>query len=395
MKHEPSHIFPMVILLWCNIIQCAAQINLKNYEIEARAHYGYMYFQNDESHSALGRYSGHTPSFELSLHHNTYGRQRWEVLHNYPSIGLTFYHSQLNGSEFCNELGDVFALYPFINFPINTSESSKITFKLGVGLSYLTKKFDPTQNFHNYAIGSHLNAAINLSFEYRQRLTERLFWVNSFGLTHFSNGATRAPNMGINIVSLASGFSWYLDKPKELLDKRLRPKNYLFEFDGKRYLVSDIQYTLGFKDLSQQFAQHDYFFVHDIAGNVMFQITERDRLGMGLEFVVDNSGEIIHPGWTNEIGVLLSYEMMLDRVSFMFNVGLRNNEALPASAFLFYQKLGLRGYLNENLFATLSFTTYDIKADFISVGIGYHFNHKYYLPRHEKTSRTPSYLHRH
>ncbi len=44
------------------------------------------------------------------------------------------------------------------------------------------------------------------------------------------------------------------------------------------------------------------------------------------------------------------------------------------------------------VFATLSFTTYDIKADFISFGIGYHIKHKYYLPRHEKKPhRSPVY----
>ena len=76
--------------------------------------------------------------------------------------------------------------------------------------------------------------------------------------------------------------------------------------------------------------------------------------------------------------------MMLDRVSFMFNVGIRKNAPGTNQAFLFYQKLGLRYYVTDGLFATLSFTTYDIKADFISVGVGYHFQHKYYLPHHEK-----------
>lgn len=87
--------------------------------------------------------------------------------------------------------------------------------------------------------------------------------------------------------------------------------------------------------------------------------------------------------------------MMLDRISFMFNIGLRNNQPLPANAFLFYQKLGLRGYITDNSFVCLSFTTYDIKADFISIGFGHHFNHKYYLPKNEKKSRTPGYLRRH
>ena len=378
-----------------------AQHSLRNYELEARAHLGYLYFQNDESHSALARYSRHTPAFELSLHCNTFGQHRWEVLHNYPSIGLTFYYSPLTfrNDNVAKELGEVFALYPFINFPIIPGECSKMTFKLGVGLSYLTNKFAPKDSetvpigsYHNYAIGSHVNAAVNLSFEYRQRIVDRLSVVTSLGLTHFSNGATRSPNMGINIFSAATGLSWYLAPPKANIDLRLRPKNYLFEFDGKRHFVTDYQYTFGIKDMSQQYGTHQYFFVHDLAANFMFQLTERDRLGVGVEMVWDNSDKVMPPYYKAFLkpAGLIAYEMMLDRVSFMFNLGIRKNAPGTNLAFLLYQKLGLRYYIWDGLFATLSFTTYDIKADFISVGLGYHFQHKYYLPRHEKkTYRNP------
>ena len=378
--------------------QASAQLSQRNYEMEARVHYGYMYFQNDEYHSALGRYSRHTPSYEFSLHRNTYGEHRWEVLHNYPSIGLTFYYSGFGNDSISAELGKVFALYPFINFPITPSESSKLTFKLGVGVSYLTNKFDPKENYHNYAIGSHVNAAVNLSFEYRQRIVDRLYLVTSAGLTHFSNGATRAPNMGINILSVASGLSWYLAPPKVQMDRRLRPKNYLFEFDGKRHFVTDYQYTLGFKDMSQQYGTHQYFFVHNVAANFMFQISERDRLGIGVELVYDNSDKITKPEWDIYLkpGLLISYEMLFNQASFMFNVGLRNNVPLnsPTFGMLFYQKVAARYYFNDNLFATIAFTTYDIKADFISVGIGYHIQHKYYLPTYEKKRhRSPVFPH--
>jgi hypothetical protein len=392
--HRITLLFLLIII---GAISATAQPNYKNYELEARAHFGYLYFQNDQFHSALGRYSMHAPAYELSLHHNTYGQHRWEVLHNYPSIGITFYYSGFRNDSISKELGHVFALYPYINFPIIPNENSKLTFKLGVGVSYLTNKFHPTENYHNYAIGSHVNAAINLSFEYRQRIVDRLHWVTSVGLTHFSNGATRTPNMGINIFSVATGFSWYLKRPKDLIDYKLRPKNYLFEFDGKRHFVTDYQYTLGFKDMSQQYGTHQYFFIHNLTANLMLQLTERDRLGLGIELIYDPSAKALHPEWDRprdyvKIGGLLSYEMMLDRVSFMFNVGIRNNEKLFASAFLLYQKIGARYYITDNLFAALSFTTYDIKADFISIGIGYHFNHKYYLPRHEKKPyRSPVY----
>ena len=299
------------------------------------------------------------------------------------------------------ELGQVFALYPFINFPIVPNERSKVTFKLGVGVGYLTNKFAPQESesvpegsYHNYAIGSHINAAINLSFEYRQRIIDRLTFVTSAGLTHFSNGATKSPNMGINIFSVATGLSWYLAPPKANIDLRLRPKNYLFEFDGKRHFVTDYQYTIGYKDVSQQYGTNNFYLVHDLAANFMFQLTERDRVGIGVELVWDNSDKVKQPYYQAFLkpAGLISYEMMLDRVSFMFNVGIRKNAPGPNQAFLFYQKVGLRYYIWEGLFASLSFTTYDIKADFISVGFGYHIQHKYYLPRHEKKPhRSPVY----
>lgn len=393
-RHRVHRTMAALLLIWIGARSATAQPNHRNYEVEARVHYGYMYFQNDEYHSALGRYSRHTPSYEFSLRRNTYGEHRWEVLHNYPAIGLTFYYSSFGNDIISAELGRVFALYPFINFPLSPNKHSELSFRLGVGVSYLTNKFDPKENFHNYAIGSHMNAAVNLSFEYRQRITDRMYWVSSAGLTHFSNGAIRSPNMGINIFSAATGLSWYLAPPKTFIDKKLRPKNYLFEFDGKRHFITDVQYTFGFKDMSQQYGTHCYFFVHNITGNLLLQFNERDKLGIGIEFINDNSGRITHPGWVNEIGVLVFYEMMLDQISFIFNAGIRNNEALPAKAFLFYQKVGARYYINDNLFAALSFTTYDIKADFISIGIGYRFKHKYYLPSHEKkTLRSPVFPH--
>lgn len=365
-----------------------AQLSHRNYEIEARAHYGFMYFQNDQYHSALGRYRRHTPAFEFSLHRNTYGEHRWEVLHNYPSIGLTFYYSGFGNDSISAELGKVFALYPFINFPFSPNENSRLSFKFGVGLSYLTNKFDPKENFHNYAIGSHIDAAINLSFEYRQRLFNRLHWVTSFGLTHFSNGSTKIPNMGINVLSVATGLSWYLAPPKAQIDKKLRPRNYIFEFDGKQHFVTDYQYTIGFKDISQEYGTHQYFLVHDLAANFMFQLSEIHRLGLCLELVYDNSDKIIKPEWDIYLkpGLMVTYEILFDHLSFIFNLGMRNNVPLNSKIFgiLIYQKMAARYYFTENLFATIAFTTYDIKADFISVGIGYHIQHKYYLPQHEK-----------
>ena len=79
MGKQKRHIVFSVLLTLLLIGKTSeAQMSHRNYELEAKVHYGYMYFQNDQYHSALGRYSRHTPSYEISLHRNTYGEHRWE-----------------------------------------------------------------------------------------------------------------------------------------------------------------------------------------------------------------------------------------------------------------------------------------------------------------------------
>ena len=49
MEQQKSHIIPIMLLTLLLIGTTAnAQLSHRNYEVEAKVHYGYMYFQNDE-----------------------------------------------------------------------------------------------------------------------------------------------------------------------------------------------------------------------------------------------------------------------------------------------------------------------------------------------------------
>lgn len=395
MKRHVKNSILVAGLLWAFFIlspKAEAQsynvLTNKNYQLEARMHFGVLY----PHHLELERYNAHFPSYELSVHRSTFGKKRWEFLYHYPIIGFTFYYSSLGGetSPF-DELGAVYALYPFINFPLNSGENSLLTFKLGVGLSYLTNKYHPTENFHNYAIGSHINAAINLSFEYRQHLTKRLSVVSSFGLTHFSNGSTMTPNFGINIFSAALGLSYFIKEPNPQLVSRLKPELYPFEFDYRRYFYADLAFSIGYKDMSQEYGEHSFFGVFNLAGNVLYPISAKGMAGINFELVQDFSDkaylqesgrwedgntlvDIIRPG----IG--MTYEMVMDRTSFLFNIGWHLGGA-DLHEGSFYQKLSVRYTFYENWFATFGLTTHYAKADFLGIGIGRHFKIKYYTQK--------------
>lgn len=414
-------------------------LSSNNLMMEVRGHYGFFYHH----HFEMEKFNAHFPAFEASLYHSTYGKKEWQILYNYPYIGCTFYHSLLGGFK---ELGEVFALYPFINYPLIRGEKAQLTFKCGAGAAWLTNKFDNYENPFNFSIGSHLNAAVNLSFEYRQEFTPRLMSVASFGLTHFSNGAIKSPNYGLNTFSGALGLAYHLRPPRSNAIFAKRPEYYKFEFDGKKWFCVDLDYGIGSKDVSQTMGKSERYLVHDLSARILFQFTTCSRAGLCLSVVKDNSDKavsdfLIHDGTLfrrngddyvaiKEYQLLkpnigLCYSMTMERMSYLFEMGyhldLNSREkgrwdendyveiaghspvddskpllklkptrmSTDFSEGTFYQKITIQYFIYDNLYGRVSLTTHLARADFLCLGIGYRFNEKYYFNKHAKTSKLP------
>ena len=439
MKIKSIHI----TLMLCGLLLClhTAQgqdnpwVSHGNLLIEARGHFGAFYHH----HFEMERFNAHFPAFEVSLYSKTFGTKEWHKLYQFPYVGGTFYFSNLGGFP---ELGKVFALYPFINFPLLVGQTGQLTLKVGAGLAWLTNKFDHINNYHNFSIGSHLNAAVNLSFEYRQEITDRLLAVGSVGLTHFSNGATKSPNYGLNTISGALGLAYYLRPQHQSFTLTKRPDYYPFEFDGKNWFFIDLGYGVGVKDVSQTLGKQERYLVHEISAQFLAQFTQCSSAGVTLSLVQDNSDQALLNHYVDEkkniyilqfdegtqnydtiaikayqmvkpnVGVC--YSMTLNRLSFNFELGYhidlrkRSNQkyicetrpdgtlCIPTIALAtdlsrgqFYQKLALRYRLYDQIFATVSLCAHAFRADYLCFGISYRFNEKYYLNKYEKRYRRP------
>ena len=320
-----------------------------NMVVEVRGHYGFFYHH----HFEMEKFNAHFPAFEASLYQSTFGKREWQTLYNYPYIGCTFYHSGLGDFE---DLGEAYALYPFINYPLLRGETSQLTFKFGAGVAYLTNCFDHLENPYNFSIGSHLNAAVNLSFEYRERLTPHLMSVASIGLTHFSNGATKSPNYGLNTISGALGLACYLRAPRADAIFAKRPEYYKYEFDGKNWFCVDLNYGLGVKDVSQTMGKNEQYLVHSFTARFLAQFTTCSRAGINFSINKDNSDKAL-PNHFVKDGVTylineyqlndslpiqtelirlreyqlikpdlgICYSMTMDRLSYLFEIGVHLN----------------------------------------------------------------------
>lgn len=372
-------------------------VSRNNIMVEGRVHYGFFYHH----HFEMERFNAHYGAIEASVYQRTFGKREWEADYDYPYIGLTFYHSRLGGFE---ELGQVFALYPFINYPLIGNPNSQLTFKLGVGLGYLTSHFEPydSNHYYNFSIGSHLNAAVNLSFEYRQHITERLMAVASMGLTHFSNGSTKLPNYGLNTISGALGLAYHLGTPKGNEDPGSRPQYYPFEFDKKHWLSLDLNYGIGFKNVSQTLGGDSAYFypVHDLSAFFLGQFTRYSRAGVGVSLVLDMSDQTLpeldsfNVRQLTRLNFSVCYAMTMHRLSYYFEFGwhLKYNE-VPLTKGNIYQKVTARYQIYNNIYAHVSLMTHFGRADYLCFGLGYRFNQKYYLNHEKKTRHRPPGMH--
>ncbi|HOW32113.1 MAG TPA: acyloxyacyl hydrolase [Bacteroidales bacterium] len=349
-----------------------------NILLESRVNYGFLI----NHHLEMQIYNSHFPAFEINLGKETYGRQRWESLYGYPIIGVAYWYSTLGNSEF---LGRSNAVFPYINYPIVRNMKHELNFRLGLGLGYLTKCFDPVTNYKYLAIGSHVNAAINLMAEYRWRVAPRLQLATGIAIMHFSNGSTKTPNYGINTPSLNLAVAYRLTNENAYQNRKLLPELYKFEFDGKKSVNLNLASAVGYKDMGQEYGRT--FMVYSFYGDILAPLSFKSSAGIGFDFARDQSDpyfanlrniEIKRKMQLYRIGVSLAYQLKMSKLSYMFNTALYVSGKMAPS--FGYFKFGLQYDVYDHIFATLTFRSHLARADFIGIGLGYRLPLYVYKP---------------
>jgi hypothetical protein len=283
-------------------------------------------------------------------------------------------------------LGSSHAVFPFISFPLTGSENQFFFFRLGVGLGWITNPYDRYKNYENLAIGSHINGAVNLMFEYKQRLGEKLIASAGISLMHFSNGSIKTPNYGLNIPGATLALAYRLSRENPYLRSRLIPELYPFEMAGKKSLLLDLNLGAGIKDMQSTLGVGNSFFVGTFYSNLMLPVSYKSLLGVGVDFsydgsdvmILENKGtEIDHNLQVVKIGANVAYELSFSKMAIMLNVG-SYVYGLDKSDGYIYEKLGLRYHFTDNIFGSLTLKAHYARADFIAFGVGYKIPLYYY-----------------
>ncbi len=370
--------FMLPVFLWMlsGRVQAQHRFQAANLLFEPRINYGFLIAH----HTEMEIYNSHFPSVEFSIAQATYGRRQWESFYNYPVIGLSYWNAWLGNSQ---DLGQAHALFPFISFPIAKRDKHEFNLRLGAGLAYLTKKFDRLTNYKYNAIGSHINAAVNLQLEYRWKPLHHLQVSTGFQLMHFSNGSIKTPNYGLNIPSVTAGAAFRINKENSYIKRRIRPSLTMYEFDGRDYIDVKIGSIFAVKELGD--TDGERFYVYSGFVSALKSLSYKHRIGFCFDISWDGSDarlisrtntEPYHKIALTKPGLSAAYELVLARTSFEFNVGFYLG-GKDKSEGMSYYKMGIHYLINKNIFANLTLKTHFARADYVGVGIGYRFKWGY------------------
>lgn len=318
----------------------------------------------------------------------------------YQGVGLAYY-------DFGNRegLGSPVTLYLYQGAPIvHLTNYLSFNYEWNFGVSFGWKPYNEETNPYNKVIGSKVNAYLNANFYLSWRIS-RLFDLN-IGIegTHFSNGNTRYPNLGLNTAGVKAGLVYYFDRDilaepsvhnlpsskSESFKDRLSYDAVLFgswrrtgvSFHDGLYLAPKAYPVLGFS-----FAP-------------MYRVNRRFKTGLALDGVYDggsqiqgvdkneiipygetssqHSFDIIKPPFYKQLSLGLSgrAEFVMPYFSINFGLGgnfLNSNRDLK----FFYQMLNLKVDLVKNLYLNIGYNLRNFQEpNYLMLGIGYRFHNK-------------------
>lgn len=314
--------------------------------------------------------AGHFTACEINFNIQTHGEKKWHSLYKYPVIGGAVWYADLANPDV---LGKAVAVYPYMNFHLYSGRCFYLNYRFGLGLGYITKPFDNADNYKNIAIGSRLNATINMFYELKWWVGKKISLASGIGLTHFSNGSFKTPNLGINIPTVFAGIAYHLSYTENIIAdtswKEMKEKKStlrLMGAGGMKQIYPANGDTYGVFMISLNYAKAKSYKRELVAGLDVF-LDYSDKRSVKRKGISLNSDlGILKPG------VYAGHNFVFSKLHLLIHMGCYLY-AKDKSDGMIYSRFGLEYDFNKSFFAHLALKTHFAKADFVEWGFGYTF----------------------
>jgi hypothetical protein len=344
-----------------------------------------------------GDYPGGEPidtfwSMRLEFGWQTNGTEDWHHLYNFPSFGLGLHYCDYFADE---KLGTPTSVYGFFSWPVKRWQRNALNVDLEFGLADNWVAFDEVTNPYNVAIGAGRSVYIDVGLNYEFALAPRWWLQAGFTGTHYSNGGSQKPNRGINQVGALAYLKYDLqERHLPSAHRALAPYRPRWELAttlafGVRNLSLDLRDNPDYaRYLTKNYAVANLM----LTASRQFSYMSRYDLGLDLDYdetvpdvvaleALRAGEEAASVGFIDKLGlgVFAGYEHVVARANLIIQLGysvlrkevpdLNGNDArLPR----FYQRLGLKYHVFDDVFLGLNVRFHDFSAaDNLEFNVGY------------------------
>ncbi|NDV82896.1 hypothetical protein D0T87_13025 [Bacteroides sp. 51] len=342
-----------------------------------------------------------TPAYSaLTLKYGLSARgDRWQdALYGMPYKGIGVYLPYFPSDKY--DLGDPFSVFLFQGARLKQfSPHWSLHYEINLGVAFGWQHYDVYERPRFMALGSSTNIHLAGNWYLKWKLSRHWDLHVGVSITHFSNGALRTPNNGINKASAFIEMAYKIhpvEEKKILTEGVYTPPAFhkntahdlAFMFTTRTVKVD----TIG-TGLRSKYPKHR-FKVAGLSYSYMFHNTRRFMFGPSLEAVYDESVRAEFRGEHDPISGQYSEYIKLGKFSDRFSVGvsLKGELTMPGYSIFanlgydvlhkdkidkrLYQIYGLKVYLFNDLYATFGVRSTNLtRSRYLYLNVGYTFRH--------------------
>ena len=239
---------------------------------------------------------------------------------------------------------------------------------MGWGLGFVTKAYDRFENTKQIAIGSQVNAAIQLMAEYRYR-SGRTQFSAGVGVDHWSNGAYRMPNLGLNMLGLNVAVAYALG---DVAPYEFQPDTTKRHVKGRtQSVVAAFGVCEASTPLSGQYT------AYSVNGQMEWRVSRKSAVAAGAD--IFNKGTLVTIDGSmagkprveyTQFGVHGGYALLFGASQLFFQMGAYVYTPVPDEAPV-YHRIGVRHRAGKHLLLNMSLKSHYAVADHWEFGLGY------------------------
>lgn len=304
----------------------------------------------------------------------TRGTKAWHHTHKLPYYGIGIHSIVFSNAD---EIGYPAALYFFYGAPFSRKEKSSFDYEFSFGLSHNWEPYDDVNNPFNLAIGSYRNAYIDAKIKYVWYFSKKVSLDTGFRVTHFSNGAMKFPNAGINLFAPFVGLRYDLIAKIPISREQLQTSKVETTEEFNIYIASgkrSVRHTLT--------PNHEMVSLLNLSLEYLKPAGPIFKYGMGLDVGFDQNRYLTIDGNDVELApkqkqlfsaVSVIGQFRANRLAVQAGIGyeMLNNGRFHFSNDI-HQRVGLRFYVHKSIFAGIAIKAYNFSnADYIEWSLGY------------------------